>query len=132
MAVADPEVTGVPLNYADGAVTSVTVDSGTMQDNFHNFPCSKCHNPHASRLPRLMITNCLDVARNTWDIDYNPSLWIPTAPPAVKNDPDVELGHGYLATELAYASTAHNCHRYANDGNAEGGLEPGWNSVTPW
>jgi hypothetical protein len=26
----------------------------------HNFPCSKCHLPHNSGLPRLMQTNCLD------------------------------------------------------------------------
>jgi hypothetical protein len=26
----------------------------------HNYPCSKCHIPHNSGLPRLMITNCLD------------------------------------------------------------------------
>lgn len=26
----------------------------------HNYPCSKCHAPHNSRLPRLMITDCLE------------------------------------------------------------------------
>ncbi len=26
----------------------------------HNYPCSKCHQPHASGLPRLLRTNCLD------------------------------------------------------------------------
>lgn len=26
----------------------------------HNYPCSKCHAPHNARLPRLMVTNCLD------------------------------------------------------------------------
>ena len=26
----------------------------------HSFPCSKCHQPHNSGLPRLMQTNCLD------------------------------------------------------------------------
>jgi hypothetical protein len=26
----------------------------------HSFPCSKCHQPHASGLPRLMKTNCLN------------------------------------------------------------------------
>ncbi|MBU0728664.1 MAG: hypothetical protein KKA70_02875, partial [Proteobacteria bacterium] len=28
--------------------------------NEHYFSCSKCHQPHASGLPRLMQTNCLD------------------------------------------------------------------------
>ena len=26
----------------------------------HNYPCSKCHQPHDSGLPRLLQTNCLD------------------------------------------------------------------------
>lgn len=26
----------------------------------HSFTCSKCHQPHSSALPRLMVTNCLD------------------------------------------------------------------------
>ncbi len=44
-----------------------TVDTGTTDTQYHEFSCSKCHNPHASRLPRLMITNCLDTKHNTWD-----------------------------------------------------------------
>jgi cytochrome c553 len=35
--------------------------SRSVQSNYHKFSCSKCHTPHASRLPRLMATNCLDV-----------------------------------------------------------------------
>jgi hypothetical protein len=31
--------------------------NGTIQ---HNYPCSKCHSPHNTGLPRLMITNCLE------------------------------------------------------------------------
>jgi len=27
----------------------------------HAYTCSKCHAPHTSRLPRLLVTNCLDV-----------------------------------------------------------------------
>jgi predicted CxxxxCH...CXXCH cytochrome family protein len=26
----------------------------------HSYSCSKCHTPHANRLPRLLVTNCLD------------------------------------------------------------------------
>jgi hypothetical protein len=32
-----------------------------VQADYHQFPCSKCHTPHASRLPRLLKTNCLDL-----------------------------------------------------------------------
>ncbi|MBE0616548.1 MAG: hypothetical protein IH608_01300, partial [Proteobacteria bacterium] len=27
----------------------------------HNFTCSKCHSPHATGLPALLVTNCIDV-----------------------------------------------------------------------
>jgi predicted CxxxxCH...CXXCH cytochrome family protein len=36
--------------------------NGTNVSNkVHAYTCSKCHAPHVSRLPRLMVTNCLDV-----------------------------------------------------------------------
>ncbi|WP_152609947.1 CxxxxCH/CxxCH domain-containing protein, partial [Geobacter sp. OR-1] len=36
--------------------------TGTNAGNaVHSYTCSKCHAPHVSRLPRLMVTNCLDV-----------------------------------------------------------------------
>ncbi len=39
------------------AATAGTNANGTV----HAFTCAKCHAPHVSRLPRLLITNCLDV-----------------------------------------------------------------------
>jgi len=41
---------GTNGNYATAGVNKM-----------HNFSCSKCHTPHNSNLPRLMVTNCLDV-----------------------------------------------------------------------
>jgi hypothetical protein len=32
----------------------------------HNFSCSKCHSPHASSLPALLTTNCLDFRTASW------------------------------------------------------------------
>ena len=114
--------TGVPINYPGGTVTTLDQAPTNVQGEFHNFPCSKCHNPHASRLPRLMITNCLDVSHNTWDdgSTYDPSGWT-----AASN---------YTASDLAYSPTAHNCHRWvgSTDTDAENGAESGWNSITPW
>ena len=34
---------------------------GNAGNAMHAYTCSKCHTPHTSRLPRLMVTNCLDV-----------------------------------------------------------------------
>ncbi|GAB4264299.1 MAG: hypothetical protein Kow0092_15860 [Deferrisomatales bacterium] len=45
--------------------------SGYIQRTYHQFPCSKCHTPHASGLPRLMATNCLDVAGNHTSFGYS-------------------------------------------------------------
>lgn len=37
-----------------------TATGGNANNSKHAFTCSKCHTTHNSRLPRLMITNCLD------------------------------------------------------------------------
>jgi predicted CxxxxCH...CXXCH cytochrome family protein len=120
-----PTFSGLGNLFGGGSVTSMANDEATCQTDFHNFPCSKCHNPHASRLERLMITNCLDVTHNSWDDNHGaPSSWGTT-------------GQGYQATELAYSPTAVNCHRYVGSGDTKQEKtgdpgEPGWNSITPW
>jgi hypothetical protein len=35
--------------------------TGNLNNRTHAYTCAKCHAPHVSRLPRLLITNCLDV-----------------------------------------------------------------------
>jgi predicted CxxxxCH...CXXCH cytochrome family protein len=118
----EPLTTNVGLQWAGGARTTLTFDNGTVDQNFHNFPCSKCHDPHASRLPRLMITNCLDVRHNSWDDPANGNAGVPQG------------WQSYSADELAYAPTAQNCHRSVDgaDAKREFSGEGGWNSITPW
>ncbi|GAB6064506.1 hypothetical protein JCM30394_32390 [Deferrisoma palaeochoriense] len=123
------------------SVWGVDQSTSTAQTKYHNFPCSKCHNPHASRLPKLMITNCLDGVHNTWDDNF-------------KNDPDWTSGYArsninwsttniFSASvqaagknkEFFYARSAQNCHRFVDadgDNVMDSGDEPGWNKVTPW
>ncbi|WP_459943246.1 hypothetical protein, partial [Deferrisoma palaeochoriense] len=125
---------------------SVNFDTTAPQYPYHKFPCSKCHNPHASRLPKLMITNCLDGIHNTWDDTFSV-------------DPDWTSGKTYVGSsyvdfdwstsglmsasvqaagknrELFYARSAQNCHRFVDadeDNVMDAGDEPGWNKVTPW
>ena len=63
----DPNVrVNQPYAY-DDYMWGATVDDTTPDTQYHQFSCSKCHNPHASRLPRLLISNCLDTSHNTWD-----------------------------------------------------------------
>lgn len=100
-------------NYNWGASVDDTLDS-----RYHEFPCSKCHNPHASRLPRLMITNCLDTRHNTWDDDKT----TPTT---------VTLSSENRGVPLSNATSAQNCHRLRNSAYANS-TGTGWNRVTPW
>jgi predicted CxxxxCH...CXXCH cytochrome family protein len=109
---------GLGWGAAWNSLTGVTVDAATIDYPYHKFTCSKCHNPHASRLPKLMITNCLDIRHNTWD------------------DARSTLQTKYTAAALtdrnkyaAYYDSAQNCHRRDDGQNAK---NPGWNKVTPW
>lgn len=99
----------------------------TTQSSYHTFTCSKCHNPHASRLPKLMITNCLDTKHNTWDdaLPLNDRTGI------------------NLDRSASNWSSAQNCHRLGGvaDGTGPEFVDPGavkanssngWNNVTPW
>ena len=118
-------------HYQWGAV----VDETTTETQFHQFSCSKCHNPHASRLPRLMITNCLDTSHNTWD-----------DPRSGMNAVDVTNTNRRGVTLMVSTSpdnwdrtwsnttSAQNCHRLAGDnlGTTAPGFGSGWNNVTPW
>ncbi|ABB30824.2 cytochrome C family protein [Geobacter metallireducens RCH3] len=46
-------------NTVDGWALT-TGSGGNVSNKVHAFTCSKCHTPHNARLPRLMVTNCLD------------------------------------------------------------------------
>ena len=103
--------------------------------SYHRFSCSKCHNPHASRLPRLMITNCLDVSHNTWDNDttyYDDTSWSSWKDRGIMPYNGTDPTGGGVDKQMAYATSAQNCHRYV-DVNGDGTPdEAGWNKVTPW
>jgi hypothetical protein len=49
--------------YAAGRIGSHT---GIAGGKAHDFSCSKCHSPHATGLPALLKTNCLDVQLGAW------------------------------------------------------------------
>ena len=104
--------TGRPRAYNSFA-WGVTVDQTSTDVGYHAFTCSKCHNPHASRLPKLLITNCLDTRQNSWQANKSSQTeWTST------------LDQG---EKTATHNTAQNCHRYDPiDGVG------GWNKVTPW
>jgi hypothetical protein len=101
----------------------VTQDNGTVNQGYHAFTCSKCHNPHASRLPKLLITNCLDTKQNTWDdgrlLDGS----------AISQGQDTSPNADNADMTLSNVTSAQNCHRLGDPG--QGGTGGGWNLVTP-
>ncbi|HEX9861365.1 MAG TPA: hypothetical protein VGB23_09180, partial [Nitrospirota bacterium] len=86
--------------------------TGFTQSTFHQFPCAKCHSPHATKLPKLMKTNCLDVGTST------------SAPK-----------HGSYSYQNCDQSSAtlslkpFVCHNFQKSNTSSGG---GWNIKTGW
>ena len=99
----------------------VNMTVGTKQ-SYHQFSCSKCHTPHASSLPRVMTSNCLDVgtsytaqkAHGT-DTGYTYPTYVATLS-GVGSNPGV--------SEIAV-----HCHNKRKTNTAGGG---GWNKITGW
>ena len=113
--------TGTPI----GLTQNLTIGAEPAHDaqlNYHTFNCAKCHNPHASRLPKLMITNCLDANHNDWE---DKSTFTGSALPAP-----------WTGTRHSQWATAQNCHRLDSRAALATGpvntLGPGWNKATPW
>src|SRR6185369_8486469 len=44
-----------------GWASSTTTGTDNQNNRRHAYTCAKCHAPHVSRLPRLLVTNCLDI-----------------------------------------------------------------------
>ena len=59
---------------------SIGLDGSPGSTRAHSFTCSKCHSPHASDLPALLITNCLDLKTADWaETDPSGRVLGPTA-----------------------------------------------------
>jgi len=122
-----PSITGNSRPYGYNQYGwGATVNGTTVDANYHSFSCSKCHNPHASRLPRLLITNCLDTKNNTWDNTLTtPSQGTSNG----QGTHTVQAENG--AVPYSNATSAQNCHRLS-DPNFTQANGDGWNNVTPW
>jgi len=96
--------------YSGNTSVTDTASIGTngTDTTAHRFTCSKCHSPHATGLPALLITNCLD---------YKIATWSANAP---TNSGTKKVGP---TTTYSYSlRTMNNCHR--NDGKTSG-----WNRL---
>ena len=127
------ESTGRYRSAYDEFSWALDVSEESADLTYHRFSCSKCHNPHASRLPRLMITNCLDISHNKWDNQsVSNSRWSNWENQGVMPYSGNDISGDPVNRQLSYATSAQNCHRYVDvngDGNPD---EVGWNRVTPW
>jgi hypothetical protein len=86
--------------------------------------------PHASRLPRLMLTNCLDVSHTTWSRGTPYAQLQATATNNLGNADQLSvLNRGRSWPE---STPANNCHRVGAAFGRTGWLGNGWNRVTPW
>lgn len=91
-----------------------------IQAGYHAFPCSKCHTPHANSLPKLMVTNCLDVGTTAGSRKAHgtePAYTLPTY--------STFSGSGVTLSKDA----AMHCHNNNKLNTSAGG---GWNKVTGW
>jgi hypothetical protein len=120
----------------------------SVQSNYHKFSCSKCHTPHASRLPRLMATNCLDVGSGQSTdtvkatINHNSSYEYPWLNDYNMKDGIYSADYGYFDRWWTSSAPtggvdgediAITCHAYTNGASIfDGGSTTPWNSVTPW
>jgi len=137
------------------AVQPIPQKTAGTRIKYHDFPCSKCHTPHASRLPRLMRTNCLDVwdgasggGRNSYPRHRYTGGWIFGNPPIggtaggdpTDGDTGPEAWHYPTAQNNATTRTGGrpmHCHNMAGRNTGTAGQAPpttggGWNAVTGW
>ncbi|MBI5443232.1 MAG: CxxxxCH/CxxCH domain-containing protein, partial [Deltaproteobacteria bacterium] len=113
-------------NYDWGA----TVNGATLDNQYHKFPCSKCHAPHASQLPRLLLTNCLDVKHATWGASYGVYGPAGTTNTYAGASWPISVENG--SVNNLNSTAAQNCHRLPNKVQFPNALGLGWNRVSPW
>lgn len=112
-------------NYDWGADPSQGNQMASAATAYHQFPCAKCHTPHASSLPRLMITNCIDVGNTNGqrkahgtDAAWSYPSW-----------PTDAAGWGGSAPVANVNDLGMHCHNKRATNTNGGG---GWNKVTGW
>jgi hypothetical protein len=110
---------------------------GWGTNSMHAYSCSKCHAPHVSYLPRLMITNCLDWKRG------QASVGAPIAASGVYSESNCVGQGSYGSNDCGPggnsgafpngngqpANSSNSCHPDDKSVNWQNNY---WNSVTPW
>jgi len=105
--------TNLPANYtAWYSAAGIGTNAGGVSGRAHDFSCSKCHTPHASGLPALLVTNCLDYTVSNWSVSAS----------GPKGGGSVTIGPS--ATNRWAVEVMNNCHRKKD-------VNTGWNVLAP-
>jgi len=89
----------------------------------HSYTCSKCHQPHASGLPRLMQTNCLNGTHRGQV----------AAGGAPSGSTYGHFPYGWFDNGVFDVGSNNACHRSDTANGASGEANnQSWNTVTPW
>lgn len=117
-----------------------STSGGNANNISHAFTCSKCHAPHNSRLPRLMVTNCLDVNhRGRVTSGGNMTTALTGSGSSANGQGRFPSGGAGLATiyyvfgTAGTAGSTRACHDSATAGGAAfSTAAEKWNTRTPW
>ena len=113
----------------------------TAQATYHRYPCSKCHTPHVSDLPRLMKTNCLDnddrnaagVRSSHTAAPGSSTSYAHTTMPFANNTSVVPTSGTTNAQMWGALIKGMSCHSTKIGTYSGSTLYPGgWNNKTPW
>jgi predicted CxxxxCH...CXXCH cytochrome family protein len=101
--------------------------TATAKQAYHQFSCSKCHTPHASSQPRLMVSNCLDVGGGT-NATQRPSVTSGTTRAAYTYP---TIGVTLAGGSYKGGDVATHCHNVSAQ-NKSSATKKGWNNITGW
>ena len=91
----------------------------------HSYTCSKCHKPHASGLPRLMQTNCLNASHR--------GQVTAGGAPSTSSYGYGMFPYGWLDNGVYDRNSTAICHGAATANGSTGWPNnQRWNTVTPW
>ncbi len=95
----------------------------------HSYPCSKCHQPHNSGLPRLLQTNCLDFKHRgmlaSGGVTGNRDIICTSNPASTR-------WWGFPKGSAQNMVMCHSDHVGVDNVGGTGAEGEKWNSVSPW
>jgi hypothetical protein len=122
-----------------------TGTAGNLNNKVHSYTCSKCHSSHNSNLPRLLITNCLDV-KHRGRVTTGGVMSVAITGVGSRNSGQSRFPGGggtangksstnpgpWFFGKTGTAPYYSTCHDGANAGGTFSTTNQQWNSKSPW